>query len=142
MKLSTRARYGLRICFILGLSKDVTSLSELVNKTDLSKKYVEQLLGMLRKAGIVGTVRGKNGGYYLLRPANQITADEILSALDDNFEIADCAVGKCDDQYCPNKSLFTKLYKDIKKVLTNTTLQDFINDSFCKERGEYEYTNR
>jgi Rrf2 family protein len=141
MKLSTRARYGLRICYLLGLNKEVTSLSELVNQTDLSKKYLEQLLGMLRRAGIVGTKRGKNGGYYLLRPASQITADEILTALDDNFEIADCVAGNCDDEYCPNKPLFIRLYKDIKKVLTSTTLQDFISDSFCKERDKYENTN-
>jgi len=123
------------VCFLLGLSEEVMPLSALTRQTGLSEKYLEQLLAMLKKAGIVAAKRGSYGGYMLTKPAEEITVDQMLTALEDNFEITDCIKGVCSDEYCPNRGLFTKLYKDISGLLTSTTLQDFINDSMCKPRG-------
>ena len=135
MKLSTRARYGLRITFLLGVSENKkVSLSTLVKQTDLSEKYLEQLLGMLRRGGVVGTVRGANGGYFLARKASEITIKEVLLALDDAFEITDCINGKCTDEYCPNKLIFKKIYDGIDGLLTSTTLEDMIKDYRCVKR--------
>ncbi|MBQ7224581.1 MAG: Rrf2 family transcriptional regulator [Clostridia bacterium] len=131
MKLSTRARYGLRLIFNIGIATDKISLPTLIKQTDLSEKYAEQLLGMLRKAGIVESVRGAGGGYYLSRPSSEITIKEILVALDDSFEITDCVSGKCQDNYCPNKIIFKRLYDGIDGLLSSTTLADMINDYRC-----------
>ncbi|MBR2988678.1 MAG: Rrf2 family transcriptional regulator, partial [Clostridia bacterium] len=113
MKLSTRARYGLRLCFLIGVAGEKTSLPTLVKQTDLSEKYLEQLLAMLRKGGVVESVRGAGGGYYLSKSADQTTIKEILVALDDGFEMTDCISGKCQDEYCPNKIIFRRLYDGI-----------------------------
>ena len=79
MKLSTRARYGLRITFLIGLSGEKpVSLTNLVKQTDLSEKYLGQLLIMLRKGGIVESLRGSQGGYFLSRPADEISIKEVL----------------------------------------------------------------
>ena len=131
MKLSTRARYGLRICFLIGVAGEKTSLPTLVKQTDLSEKYLEQLLAMLRKGGVVESVRGAGGGYYLSKSAEETTLKEILVALDDGFEMTDCISGKCQDEYCPNKIIFRRLYDGIDSILTSTTLADMINDYRC-----------
>ena len=131
MKLSTRARYGLRITFLIGVANDTIPLSALVKQTDLSEKYLEQLLGMLRKGGVIESVRGAGGGYYLKRATSEITIKEILLALDDDFAIDECINGKCTDEYCPNKIIFKRLYDGISGLLSSTTLEDMINDYRC-----------
>ena len=132
MKLSTRARYGLRITFLLGVETDKkVSLSTLVKQTDLIEKYLEQILGMLRRGGIVESARGSTGGYSLSRSPEEITIKQTLEALDDAFEIADCVSGKCPDEYCPNKLIFKRLYDGIDGILANTTIADMIKDYRC-----------
>lgn len=133
MKLSTRARYGLRVAFLLGVAKQDSpvSLPTLVKQTNLSEKYLEQLISMLRRGGVVASVRGANGGYYLTKPADETTIKEVLVALDDAFDIADCCSGKCPDEYCPNKTIFKRLYDGIDGILTATTISDMIKDYSC-----------
>ena len=83
MRLSTRATYGMRLCFMLALSKTPLSASQLVKQTDVSLKYVEQLLRLLRTGNIVESYRGKQGGYVLAREPHNITVRDMLDALDD-----------------------------------------------------------
>ena len=129
MKLSTRSRYGLRICFLLGVAGGTVSLSKLSEHSELSLKYLEQLMIKLRKAGIVDSIRGMSGGYSLSRPASKIYVGDILDATQDNFEY-DCN-STCRDEYCPNKKIFKKLADSIQEVLQKTSLQDMIDDYKC-----------
>jgi Rrf2 family protein len=138
MKLSTRARYGLRICFLMGLKGELISLSALSSQSNLSEKYLEQILAMLKKAGIVASQRGQNGGYVFTRPPCDITINQILTALDDNFEITFCVKGECEDEYCPNRKFFSSIFRSITSILDNTSLQDMIDDTYCEKRSEYE----
>ncbi len=129
MKLSSRARYGLRICFLLGLNEgEICSLSNLVKQTDLSQKYLEQILSMLKKNGIVNAKRGVDGGYVLTHPTDKITLLAILRALEDDFEITDCVSDNCSDKYCPNRTVLKKLYETVNRSLESTTLKDMIDD--------------
>ncbi len=135
MKLSTRARYGLRITFLLGVAPErKASLTTLVKQTDLSEKYLEQILGMLRRGGIVDSARGASGGYSLAKPPENITVKETLVALNDAFEISDCVSGKCPDEYCPNKLIFKRLYDGIDDLLSNVTIADMIKDYRCVKK--------
>lgn len=129
MKLSTRARYGLRVCFLLGVSGGTVSLTKLSEQSNLSFKYLEQLMMKLRKAKIVDSLRGLNGGYSLSKPPSEITVSDILDAMGDNFEY-NCDTS-CEDKYCPNKRIFRKLAESIWSVLRQTTLQDMIDDYRC-----------
>lgn len=129
MKLSTRARYGLRVCFLLGVSGGTVSLTKLSEQSDLSLKYLEQLMMKLRKSDIVDSSRGLNGGYSLSKQPSQITVSDILDAMDDNFEY-NCDTN-CGDDYCPNKRIFRRLAESIENVLKQTTLQDMIDDYKC-----------
>ncbi|MDR0426360.1 MAG: Rrf2 family transcriptional regulator [Clostridiales bacterium] len=132
MKLSTRARYGLRICFLFGLhGREVMPLSQLVRQSGLSEKYSEQLLGMLKKAGIVEAQRGSSGGYYLRKDSKDITIREILEALDDGFTISDCAAGACGDSYCPNRVMLRRIHDNVNGLLETMTLCDMIQEQTC-----------
>ncbi len=130
MKFSTRANYGLRLCFLIGIAEDTISLSSLTKQTGLSQKYLEQLLSMLKKGGIVDSTRGVSGGYVLSRPASEITLGEIFKAVNDHIEV-DCIGGECGDEYCPNRRIFTRLYDEIDKLFSSLTLKDMIDDYKC-----------
>ena len=128
MLLSTRATYGMRLCFMLALSKTPLSASQLVKQTDVSLKYVEQLLRLLRTGNIVESYRGKQGGYVLAREPHNITVRDMLDALDDGFVAPACVGGACDDLYCPNRIVLDKISSGINDVLGGVTLADMIND--------------
>ena len=87
MRLSTRATYGIPLCFMLALARSPLSASQLVRQTDVGIKYLEQLLAMLKRGEIVFAYRGKSGGYMLAREPQFITIGDMLVALDDGFEI-------------------------------------------------------
>ena len=67
MKLSTRAKYGLKALIDLGLysEKEAVSLQSIAGRQNISVSYLEQLMALLKKAGLVKSVRGAAGGYFL-----------------------------------------------------------------------------
>lgn len=128
MRLSTRATYGMRLCFMLALARSPLSASQLVRQTDVGIKYLEQLLAMLKRGEIVFAYRGKSGGYMLAREPQFITIGDMLIALDDGFDAPECVWGVCDDIYCPNRNVLGKLNEGINSVLQSVTLLDMVND--------------
>lgn len=130
MKFSTRANYGLRLCFLIGIADGTISLSALTKQTSLSQKYLEQLLGMLKKGGIVVSTRGASGGYSLARSADSISIKDVLVAVDDYLDL-ECASGECNDDYCPNRRIFLRVHGEMDKILSSLTLKDMIDDYKC-----------
>ena len=83
MQVSARADYALRACVVLAAAGDLPLSAEVVAmKADLPGKFVEAILTKLRQARIVTTQRGPGGGCRLARPATEITATEIIEAVD------------------------------------------------------------
>ena len=84
MKLSTRARYGLKALVDLGLhcETEAVSIQSIAARQGLSDSYLEQLMAKLKKAGLVTSIRGASGGYYLAKPASEISVGDILRALE------------------------------------------------------------
>ena len=75
MKLSTRARYGLKALIDLGLhcETEAVSIQSIASRQNISDSYLEQLMAKLKKAGLVESTRGAGGGYRLGRPAAEIS---------------------------------------------------------------------
>ena len=90
MKLSTRARYGLKALIDLGLhsANEAISLQSIAERQDISTSYLEQLMAMLKKAGLVKSSRGAYGGYQLGKPADEISVGEVLRVLEGSLEAA------------------------------------------------------
>lgn len=88
MKLSTRARYGLKALIDLGLhsANEAISLQSIAERQDISTSYLEQLMAMLKKAGLVKSSRGAYGGYQLGKPADEISVGEVLRVLEGSLK--------------------------------------------------------
>ena len=80
MKLSTRARYGLKALIDLGLhsANEAISLQSIAERQDISTSYLEQLMAMLKKAGLVKSSRGAYGGYQLGNSIAWTTSGAVL----------------------------------------------------------------
>ena len=91
MKISTKGRYGLRALVELAVCCDGQEipLLRLTENQKLSQNYLEQVFQTLRKAGIVTSIKGMNGGYLLTKAPEEITVREVLEALEGKFSIID-----------------------------------------------------
>ena len=131
MKLSTRAEYGIRVLAALAhadLDRPV-SLAGIAKADKLPHAYIEQLVGALRRAGLVTATRGHAGGYRLARPAAQITLVEAVRALDGPILEMPCAgpsdLESCDrPQDCSVHEVFERLHDSLSGMLGGTTLAD------------------
>lgn len=93
MKLSTRARYGLKALIDLGLhcETEAVSIQSIAGRQNISDSYLEQLMAKLKKAGLVESTRGAGGGYRLGRPAEEISVGDVLRVLEGSLEAAQCS---------------------------------------------------
>ena len=83
MKISAQEEYGLRCLLQLARARDgqVMTVREIAGKEALSSAYVEKLLRLLAKAGLVHSLRGLRGGYVLNRAPSEITLGEVVRAI-------------------------------------------------------------
>ena len=132
MKISTRSRYGLKVCQLLGeeYAPDKSlPLPYIAQKLSLSEPYLEQLMSILKKDGIVVSVRGAGGGYYLSRKPEEITIGDILRPLEGDFELNDCLTEGCENrEKCKTKGIWVKLYAGINDILNSMTLKEMIDE--------------
>ena len=131
MKLSTRAEYGIRVLVALAHAEGdrPTSLAGIARADKLPHAYIEQLVGALRRAGLVTATRGHAGGYRLARPAEQISLVDAVRALDGPVLEMPCAgpndLESCDrPQDCSVHEVFERLHDSLSGMLSNTTLAD------------------
>lgn len=91
MRISTKGRYGLRALVDLAshAQEDAVSLVHVAQRQKVSLNYLEQVFATLRKAGIVKSQKGAQGGYMLARRPEEIKVGEILGALEGSFSIVD-----------------------------------------------------
>ncbi len=100
MKLSTRARYGVRLMVALALSygKGPVFLKDIAKGENISEKYLSLIIIPLRGIGLLNSSRGAYGGYSLARDPSQITMKEIVDVLEGDCSLVDCVK---DPSTCP-----------------------------------------
>ncbi len=131
MKLSVKARYGLKVMCILALEygKGAIALSQIANDSGISEAYLEKVLMMLRRSDLVNSTRGASGGYELSKPPADTSVGEIVRALEDGLEIVECIGGKCADKCnCRTFSVWNKMYEAINNTLDNMSLESLISE--------------
>lgn len=144
MRLSTKVRYALRAMIELAFheSEGPQLLRDIARAQKLSPKYLEQLTIPLRHAGLVRSERGPNGGYELTRPATQITALDIVEAMEGPLDLLDCVRNEaaCDlAENCVSRKLWMRVGGAMSSALMETTLADlresqraaYQTDAFC-----------
>lgn len=131
MKISTRAEYGIRVLVTLARADDdrCLSLAEIARREKLPHAYLEQLVGDLRRAGLVTATRGQAGGYRLARAAEEIAMTDAVRALDGPLLEMPCAgtsdMEHCDrPQPCSVHEVFQRVYESLSGTLAATTLAE------------------
>ncbi|HPN14660.1 MAG TPA: Rrf2 family transcriptional regulator [bacterium] len=107
---------------------DYVSLKEVSERMGLSQGFLEEIATLLKKAGLIKARKGPGGGYRLSRPANKITAEQILVALEGPINLVECHGGACPvAELCSSKALWNFLQQDILKSLKKTTLDKMLD---------------
>lgn len=135
MKLSTKGRYGVIAMYDLAMNagkNEPISLKSVAERQQISEHYLEQLMGQLRKAGLVKSTRGAQGGYVLTREPKEITVGDIIRVMEGPIAPVDCLLStnkddfhyceKCDD--CVTQGIWLKVAESISEVLDGITLDD------------------
>lgn len=131
MKFSSKGTYGLRALVDLALyseNGDVVSIRSISERQDMSERYLEQIIGLLRKAKIVKGIRGATGGYRLSRPASEITVYEILHCLEGNLAVVDCPEDLCNmGDSCVTRYVWKKITTAIERTVKDMSLQELVD---------------
>lgn len=141
MKLSTRTRYGVRAILELAgnQGKGPLQVKAIAQHQDISVKYLEQLMAILKSAGFIRGIRGSRGGYILARLPEQIKLGDVFTALEGPSAVAvECLEN---ESYCARtadcvtRQVWAELQEAIETTLQSITLQDLV-DRTDKSRKE------
>lgn len=129
MKISTKGRYGLRLMVDLAqhYQQGLVSLKEIAQRQEVSEKYLEQIIILLHKSGLIKSVRGSQGGYTLAKSPDEIMVGAVLRALEGPLVPVDCVLDdtSCSRvEGCPTRRLWSKLADAIEGVVDNMTLAE------------------
>lgn len=136
MILSTKGRYGLKMMYEFALNYGLgpMPLNVVAQKQHLSETYLEQLVAHLKKAGLVTSVRGAQGGYELKRKPEEITVGEIIRVLEGPMAPSECVVDddpECENaEYCVTRLIWEKIKDSINNVIDSITLNDMVNEYY------------
>ncbi|MCX7709657.1 MAG: Rrf2 family transcriptional regulator [Clostridia bacterium] len=147
MKLSTKGRYGLKAMLDLAIhhSEGQISLKSIAERQDISENYLEQLFAILRKSGIVKSIRGSQGGYVLAQGPDSITVGSILRALEGSLAPVDCVMetepAQCNRaEGCVTKLIWKKIRDSVNDVVDSITLEDLITEyKKANNKDDYMY---
>jgi Rrf2 family transcriptional regulator, cysteine metabolism repressor len=142
MKISTRTRYGMRAILELAVAYKATPLQikVIAERQDISAKYLEQLIAIIKAAGLVRSLRGPHGGYVLAKPPQDIKLSEIFRVLEGPVLTVECVEN---EQACPKyadcvtRQLWIEVNEAILNVLENKTLADLV-EMVEKEKMNYQ----
>ena len=146
MKISTKGRYGLRILMDLALhqSEKPRLIRDIAKSQQISEKYISRLVIALRKAGMIRSVRGVNGGFHLAMKPDDITLLAVIEVMEGPLSIVDCvsAPKRCvHSENCAPREVWCKLNEDIRSLMLGTTLADILA-SYRRQNakdGEMDY---
>jgi Rrf2 family transcriptional regulator, iron-sulfur cluster assembly transcription factor len=133
MRLSTKGRYAVMAMCDLAQhqhgGQGPVSLAEIAERQEISLSYLEQLFAMLRKAGLVKSVRGPGGGYLLGQDRDEIRIADVILAVDEPIRATRCAPGapvgcRGNRTRCLTHDLWEELGNQIHLYLRSVTLAD------------------
>lgn len=147
MKISTKGRYGIRAMVDLAVHNtgEHESLGNIAQRQEISNNYLEQVFSHLRKAGLVKSVKGSQGGYLLAKEPSEITAKMILEVLEGDLSVIDeKKEGEASQdtiQYYLKNKLWEAMNESIRQVVEDITLEDLAKGylSFVGEKDPMYY---
>ena len=133
MRISTKARYGLFAITAMAETaylEQCTTVISLSEKLNISKIYLEQVFGLLKRGGIVGSIKGAQGGYYLVKPIEDLTVYDVLVTVEPSlFEKTEATVGN--EHKTTEEVIFSEVFdvldNSVKETLTSISFEDIVN---------------
>jgi len=136
MKLSTKGRYGLRAMIDLAdYSEEMPqSIANIAARQSISDSYLEQLMAKLKKAGLIESIRGAQGGYVLARPSSDISVGDILRALEGDLIPVKCSElggeqGCLGSDSCVTKNVWKRINDSIQNAVDSIRLCELVDDN-------------
>lgn len=131
MTISKRSKYGLRalVCMACSPQKKFT-VKEISESEDISKRYLEQIFSALKKAELIVSIKGAQGGYLLARPSKEISVADVLRTLEDIQEASSCSCKPGDVEYTLEKEVWKKIEENVKKITEDISLEDLKNKHY------------
>lgn len=146
MKLSTKGRYGLKAMLDLAVhnAEGQVVLKSIAERQGISENYLEQLFSALKKANLVKSIRGSQGGYTLGDSPENISVGDILRALEGSLAPVDCVAedkpSSCSrSDFCVTKGIWEKIRDSINSVIDSTSLASLVEE-YRKSRNDSDYT--
>tara|TARA_Y100000389_G_scaffold70999_1_gene67693 strand:+ start:161 stop:640 length:480 start_codon:yes stop_codon:yes gene_type:complete len=140
MKLTTKGRFAVTAILDLALNEKDTpiKLSEISKRQSISLSYLEQLFGKLRKQGLVKSVRGPGGGYFIAKDYNAISVKNIISSVDEQIDATQCGGREnCNEGHqCITHGLWETLNSKILNYLELTTLDELVKTQRNKSEDQ------
>lgn len=137
MRLSTRGKYGLYAMYYLACHQgEGPQTLHSISGMGVPEQYLEQLLGSLRRGGLVRATRGANGGYQLARPPEQVTLLDIVDAMEGPVELSECtSPGQTCDRAdsCPVRWVWQQTTDAINAELRKIKLSDMLDRAAERE---------
>lgn len=132
MKISAKGRYAVQVMVDLAMHNtgEYIKVKDIARRQGISEKYLEQIIGLLNKAGYVKSVRGAQGGYHLAKDPSQYTVGMILRLTEGNLSPVACLedeVNQCSRQgECETLDVWKQLAGAINMVVDGFTIADLL----------------
>lgn len=147
MKISLKGRYGLEAILDVALhsSEGHTNLKMISIRTGISERYLEQIFFVLRKGGVVDSIRGAQGGYCLSGDPESITVGRVIKILEGSISPVKCVLesghAECDkEDICVSKYVWKYLYQAIDSAVENISIKDLVDRYLSsRENVDLEY---
>ncbi len=133
MRLSTKSRYGLRALFDMAYHAGTlpAQIKDISRRQEISPRYLEQIFQDLKKAGLLKSRRGPQGGYFLARKPDEITVMDIINATEGEMALVECSKPdngqkkKCErfDQ-CITQQVWADATQKLSEFLGTVTIKD------------------
>ena len=139
MKISTKGRYALRLMIDVAVhgGEEFVSLKDVAARQGISMKYLEQIAGLLGKAGFLRSGRGALGGYRLTKAPEEYTLGSILRLTEGNLAPVACLETEenaCERSgVCPTLDFWTGLYAAVNEYVDRFTLADLVREELEKQ---------
>jgi Rrf2 family protein len=142
MKVSTKGRYAVRVMLDLAVHNtgEYIPLKEISARQNITVKYLEQIIGMLNRAGMLNSLRGNNGGYRLAKQPEEYTIGDILRITEGSVALAPCideGTADCERRSdCAALAFWSGLDKVINDYIDSYTLADLMKKA---EETNWDY---
>jgi len=131
MRISTKSRYAIRALLDIAVNYvgEPVQIKEIAKRQGISERYLENILTLLRAAGILLSEKGKGGGFTLAKEPSEINMFDVIQIVEGKISIVKCVTTPSTCVHSPKcvaRDVWTKLSNGMKRTLSSITLQDLI----------------